>query len=346
MRRLIKFLVAICVCGGIASNSSAQESESTIKVDGMINETTASAIEQGLTWLAGQQNEDGSFGNDRLLKGNTGVCGLAGLAFLSEGSSTTRGRYAANISKCVSYLQSHWDPNSGLIDNPDFQSSGPMYGHGFATLFLAEAYGMPGTKGLKPVIEKAVQLIVSTQNEQAGWRSQAVRESADLSVTVCQIMASRAARNAGIPVPSTTVDQAIAFIRESQNDDGGFCYQLDGTRESGFARSAAAIVGLQSAGVYAGKEIEKGVRYLFDSKPATDKLDGTYYHYGHYYAVQAIWQTGGRDWEVWFPVIRDEMLASQQNDGNWVSRYSAEYATAMSLIVLQIPNNLLPIFQR
>ena len=312
----------------------------------MISARADQSINRGLNWLAARQNDDGSFGADRLLKGNTGVCGLAGLAFLSQGSTTDRGLYSAHINRCIDYLLKHASKESGLIDNPEFQSSGPMYGHGFATLFLAEAFGMTDTGPLKPAVERAVALIVATQNEDGGWRYQPNRDDADLSVTVCQIMALRAAKNAGFMVPTRTIDRAIALVRMSQNDDGGFCYQLNGTRESGFARSAAALVGLQSAGVYSGDEIDKGIQYIFNARPASDNLDGSYYYYGHYYAVQAIWQMGGPNRDSWFHSIRDELIKLQQSDGNWASRYSPEYSTSMSLIILQIPNNVLPIFQR
>ena len=342
---LVFFLVAGLLSGGMALSRSTQESSEDL-VEGMVTPAARQAIRSGLEYLAGQQNENGSFGADRLLAGNTGVCGLAGLAFLSEGSTTDSGTYSSNIRLCMSFLESHCD-GEGLIDNPDYQSSGPMYGHGFATLFLAEIYGMPGTQTLKPKIEKAVGLIVRTQGDSGGWRYQPNREDADLSVTVCQLMALRAARNAGFFVPTETIRQGIEYIRQSRNPDGGFCYQLTGPRDSGFARSAAALVGLQSAGIYSGEEITRGIEYLFDSRPGGDAIEGSYYYYGHYYAVQAVWQRGGTSWKRWFPAIRDELISRQQSSsGSWTSRYSPEYSTAMALIVLQIPNNILPIFQR
>jgi hypothetical protein len=317
-----------------------------IRIEGMVTASADEAISRGLQWLASRHNADGSFGDDRLLKGNTAVCGLAGLAFLCEGSTTERGPYAANIRRCLDFLASHFDEESGLIDYPRYQSSGPMYGHGFATLFVAEAWGMPGTEAWKTRIARAVDLIVATQHESGGWRYQPRPDDADLSVTVCQVMALRAAKNAGFVVPAETVDRAIRYIRLSQNDDGGFCYRLDGLRESGFARSAAALVGLQSAGIYSGAALDRGIGYLFRSRPNVQDRDGSYYFYGHYYAAQALWQTGGTPWERWFPPVRDELIALQETPGNWPGKYSAEYSTAMALIVLQVPNNLLPIFQR
>ena len=73
-----------------------------------------------------------------------------------------------------------------------------MYGHGFATLFLAEVYGMHPDPDLRQKLVKAVKLIINTQNDEGGWRYQPERREADISVTICQVMALRAARNAGI----------------------------------------------------------------------------------------------------------------------------------------------------
>ena len=56
----------------------------------------------------------------------------------------------------------------------------------------------------------------------------------------------------------------------------------------------------------------------------------SYYEYGHYYAVQAMWHAGGDRWTRWYPAIRDELIARQQDDGSWVSSFGPEYATAMS----------------
>ena len=66
-----------------------------------------------------------------------------------------------------------------------------MYEHGFATLFLAEVYGMSPRDDLRDKLTRAIDLIVRTQNSEGGWRYQPRREDADLSVTICQVMALR-----------------------------------------------------------------------------------------------------------------------------------------------------------
>jgi len=192
----------------------------------------------------------------------------------------------------------------------------------------------------------AVKLIVSTQNDEGGWRYEPKRQDADLSVTICQVMALRAARNAGIFVPNETVDRCVEYVKRSQNADGGFMYMLSQPGESQFPRSAAGVVALYSAGIYEGEELEKGLDYLMQHVPGGTAMSrDSHYYYGHYYAVQAMWQAGGPRWQQWYPAIRDTLLAQQKPDGSWFDNVAAEYGTAMACIILQMPNNYLPIFQ-
>ncbi len=302
------------------------------------------AIAAGLAWLARSQNDDGSFGSGTY-RGNIAVTSVAGLAFLSAGSSPGRGPYGAPVDKALAYVMQNTSP-SGFIAVPGSATHGPMYSHGFGTLFLAEAYGMTHRPEIREKLQKAVRLILDTQNNEGGWRYQPVRHDADLSVTVCQINALRAARNAGLYVPKETVDACINYVKHSQNPDGGFRYMLTGGA-SAFPRSAAGVVALQSAGEYDTKEIREGIAYLRQYTREI-KLGSRYsnYFYGHYYAAQAMWIQGGEDWAEWYPAIRNELLRRQSAVGYWIDSICNEYGTAMALIILQIPNNYLPIFQR
>jgi prenyltransferase beta subunit len=303
------------------------------------------AVERGLTFIAQQQHDDGSFGSSGYSR-DVAVCGLAGMAFLASGSTPGRGQYGQQVSRCVDFILSNTQ-ESGFINVPGSGSHGPMYGHGFATLFLAEAYGMVHRAEIREKLSKAVNLIINTQNSEGGWRYQPVRRDADISVTVCQVMALRAARSAGLYVPHDTIDRCISYVKRSQNADGGFMYMVQGG-QSAFPRSAAGIVALYSAGIYEGPEIDKGLRYLMESLPRGGGVFNreSHYFYGHYYAVQAMWHAGGEYWSRWYPSIRDELLARQRDDGSWIDSICQEYGTAMACIVMQIPNNYLPIFQR
>ena len=193
---------------------------------------------------------------------------------------------------------------------------------------------------------------IYTQNEDGGWRYQPQRHEADISVTICQVMALRAARNAGLAVSRETIDRCIDYVKRCQNADGGFMYTLSGKDPSAFPRSAAGVVALYSAGVYEGPEIDQGLQYLMQHVPRGAGSGGqSHFFYAHHYAVQAMWQAGGEYWANWYPAIRDELTQwpgdyLQQEDGSWTSPICAEYATAMALIVLQLSENCLPIFQR
>jgi hypothetical protein len=306
------------------------------------------AIDRGLDWLAQRQQDDGSFGAITRYRHNPGVAGLCGMAFLASGSTPGRGPRGETISRTVDYVMSCARPSGYIVENDSDYYHGPMYGHGFATLFLAEVYGMTSRDDTRDALKRAVQLIIGSQNDQGGWRYTPESNEADISVTVCQVMALRAARNAGISVPKTTIDRSVEYVERSQNADGGFRYRLLEQAESKFARSAAALVALYTSGIHEGRVLDDGLNYMMQFVPGTPgSRHHDYYFYGQYYAVQAAWHAGGDYWRIWYPAVRDEIISQQYNEGSWSDPWiGSEYATAMALIVLQLPNNYLPIFER
>lgn len=169
---------------------------------------------------------------------------------------------------------------------------------------------------------------------------------ADVSVTICQVMGLRSARNAGLEVSSEVIDKAVKYVRDCQNPDGGFRYQLDpGT--SGWARSAAGVATMYYAGIYEDKAIDEGLDYIktVGMPGLTDEQPHRWY--GHYYAVQAMYLAGGDHWAQWWPAAREELVSSQLRNGTWSDNsFGDDYATAMALIVLQMPKRYLPIFQK
>ncbi len=307
-----------------------------------ITPQTRLAVERGLVYLAQSQAEDGSYGSTRFPR-HVGITALACLAFMADGHMPGRGEYGPNVQRGLDFVLNH-ATESGLIVAD--ASHGPMYGHGFATLFLGEVYGMTGDPRVRETLLKAVRLIVTTQNPEGGWRYQPRPFDADISVTICQVMALRSARNAGLSVPKETIDRAIAYVRQCQNPaDGGFKYMLN-SGGSAFPRSAAGVAALYYAGVYEDDALNKGLTYLEQGTNNITFRNGGHYFYGHYYAAQAMFLAGGEHWEGWFPKVRDQLGTNQLADGSWTSGHGGPYGTSMSLLILQIPNRLLPIFQK
>jgi hypothetical protein len=335
----------------VAANSKSNPGKASASADAARNAELIAparpAIEKGLKFLSSRQKEDGAFGASGYGR-NAAVVALAGMSWLASGSTPGRGPYGAEVNRVTNYLLDHCG-QSGFISVEGAMSRGPMYEHGFATLFLAEVYGMSPRNDLREKLARAVDLIVRTQNEEGGWRYQPRRSDADISVTICQVMALRAARNAGLKVPRETVDRCVDYVKRCQNADGGFRYQREGPVSSEFPRSAAGVVALYSAGIYEGREVERGLAYLDQFLPraggATQIQDGHFF-YGQYYAAQAMWQADRERWLRWYPAVRDLLVSRQEADGSWADPVCFEYGTAMATIILQMPDNSVPIFQR
>jgi Squalene-hopene cyclase C-terminal domain/Prenyltransferase and squalene oxidase repeat len=346
MHRLNRRAWCLCTAGAswaLMSRSLYGENERT--ASRWLNAATLGAVEKGLQWLSQRIQDNGSFGAGGYRE-NVAVCALGGMAFLSSGSTSGRGPYGKAIQQLEGYVLSRCQEN-GFLSFPSSTSHGPMYDHGFGTLFLAELYGMSPREELRDCLSKAVRLIITSQNKEGGWRYEPRPQDADLSVTICQVMALRAAKNAGLHVPNDTIEKCVDYVKRCQNADGGFVYMASAGGPSAFARSAAGVVALYSAGIYEGDEITRGLAYLNQHVPKSDTVDASPHDmYGHYYAVQAMWQAGEKNWDNWYPAIRDQLLARQKADGSWPDVIANEYGTAMACIILQMPNNFLPIFQR
>lgn len=348
-------IAALC-CAGAAAQDAPRPPDAppTAENAALENEMTPAldvAVQRGLTWLAAAQAEDGSFGQGPRYRRHVGITALACLAFLADGHLPGRGQYGDVVQRGLDFVLANI-AETGLIAADT--SHGPMYGHGFAALFLGEIYGMTAggattveSARLHEALIKACRLIVQSQNEEGGWRYNPVPYDADISVTICQIMALRSARNAGIEIPRQTIDRAVDYVRRCQNEDGGFKYQLTSGR-SAPPRSAAGVASLYYAGIYQDDAIDRGIDYLFrEWLPGPERRNPAHYFYGHYYAVQAMYLAGGEDWARWWPAIRDELIESQSADGSWTDSTAGDaYGTAMALIIMQMPKRYLPIFQK
>ncbi|HVY62193.1 MAG TPA: prenyltransferase/squalene oxidase repeat-containing protein [Planctomycetota bacterium] len=299
------------------------------------------AIQRGLAYLAATQAHAGNWHGGEY---NIAVTALCGLSLLAGGSTPASGPYAENIRRAVDYLVSR-QGMSGLFQEGN--DSRPMYGHGFTLLFLSECYGQCGEftpdRSLKDAIKKAVRLTSSCQTEDGGWYYTATRDEDEGSVTISQIQGLRAARNAGFKVDRAVIDRAIDYIRRSQEPEGGVRYTARYGRSS-LALTGAGLAVLFGAGDYDSKNVARALAYVrahMETGPETP-----HFNYTHFYLAQALHQQGGPAWDDYFPRIRAELLRTQSSRGSWPSTYGAAYATALSLLVLEIPYRYLPIYER
>jgi hypothetical protein len=333
------------------------------------------SVEAGLTWLAEHQQTDGSWSSriGRKLNngydftadtGHVGVTSLACIAFLAGGHQLGRGDYGDVLERGLNFVLA-----SAQEDGYITRGKTRMYSHAFATLFLAEIYGMTHREDVRIKLQKAVDFIVSCQNEEGGWRYVPFESQSDMSIVVCQVIALRAARNIGIRVPKETVERASAYVRDSaisdreasstshfggQNLIGSFKYQKEGATRSSFALTAAGVTALNGLGIYSDKRIKEGLDYLrryFDSFTAqygVRERGHYFFWYGNYYGVQAMYMAGEPYWTPYFTSLRDTLLALQAKDGSFPNEVGpgTAFGTAMGVLILEIPYRFLPIFQR
>ena len=311
-----------------------------------LDEPTRLALEKGLGWLASKQNPDGSW-SDGGYAHNTAITSFAVLAFLSQGHLPGQGKYGAEVQRASRFLVASARESDGLLVGARGGGGRDMYCHGMATLALAQLWGTTADQGIRPALKRAVDLIIRSQNEAGGWRYAPAPTDADISVTVMQVMALRAARNSGLHVPDRTMDQAIAYINKCRDEkSGGYQYQ-PGSREPEFARTAAGVCVLHLTGKHDAAEMPKAIEYLkkkFDSK--------NHFYYGHYYASHAMHQVGGIEWDTWYARLKTTLLPRQSPDGSWSNREldgataGPVYQTAIVVIALSVPAQYVPIFQR
>lgn len=353
---------AVAVGGGVlVANRSALSAAAFSPVDkpavlgvaDLITPATSNAIRSGLGYLAKKQvrggRYEGAFGTSGYSSG-IAVTSLAGLAFMCSGSTPLDGKYSANIRRCINYVL-RCCRESGYIAAQNESHSSNMYGHGYAMLFLSQVYGMGLNDAVKKKLTKAIKLTCDIQNREGGWRYQPRALDADLSITICQIMALRAAHSAGFDVSNEVREKTLKYVEQCQNKNGSFNYMRRGGRKT-VALAAAGVVSYYSAGIYEGEQVDKALKWIFDRRPghaSAREVSPMNYYYAHYYAVQAMWHAqiqAPHYWNVWFPAIRDELINTRMTQpGIWPDqRIGPEFGTAMSCIILQIPYNILPVF--
>jgi hypothetical protein len=302
---------------------------------------TQRAIRRGLNWLAARQKQDGGFGAPRTYARDTGVCALAGLAFLADG---LRDPFVENASRCTDYLLANSRPD-GFIQGPSSMTRAPLYGHGFATTYLGQVRGWDRRAELASALNRAISYLLAAQTKSGGWHYTSDPDDADVSVSTCQMIALFSAAQAGVAIPRQAIDRGVDFLCRCQNPDGGFRYRLKDPPDSLFPRSAAAVVTLRAAGLHDSNVVRKACGYLAAPRALPVPSLAEYYFYGQFYATHAAWQAGGATWNDWFPVVREELLGRQSDDGHWEDpTIGSEYATAMALLTLQMPLGTVPLF--
>ena len=379
-----RILVACAVCtAALSSNARGQDIARQDPLPDVLTQDQWQRVDEGtsrgLAWLASQQRSDGSFPSFRT--GQPAVTSLAVMAFLSCGHFPGEGPYGEALDRAVDFVLAQQQSEGLLYGGPTAMpvtqwnqgAHTANYNHAISGLMLGEVYGMTDqsrAEKIRPALEKAIEFARRMQlrptphrQDYYGWRyyrhqSLPQKGEADLSVTGWFIMFYRSARNAGFDIPEQYVDEAVKFVRNCYVEgEGGFVYgPYLKDRHISRGTTGAGLLCLTITNNYDDRIPHSAGQWML-AHPFTQyngfETARDRYHYGAYYASQAMFMLGGEHWRQFYPPLAETLLANQSIQGSWQPE-SAEndalfgncYTTSLAILALTPPYQLLPIYQR
>ena len=338
-------LLVLTVC--LAGTATVRAEEPAAKDTVVVDAPTEAIIHGALKYLASKQLPNGSWGSSQEEQPYPiAMTGYVLMTFQATGQLPGEGEFGKTVSAGLQFLLDATAAD-GVMGNR--ANGNYMYGHGVAAIALAEMYGQTKAPSLRPKLEKIIKLIVASQNPEGGWRYRPIPDQADISVTVLQVVALRAAKNGGLDVPQVTIDRAVKYVKTCFHpNSGGFTYQPG--HQPGFARTAAAIYSLQVCGLYQDMMVKRGSDYLLQNLKAP--MD--WFTYGNFYAAPAQYMIGGETWQKWYGQLKEILLKNVSTRGEfsyWETSLDKNpigmvYCTAVYTMILAMPYHYVPLYQR
>jgi hypothetical protein len=331
-------------------------------------EEVQKALIKALDWLASKQQKNGSWsGYDQA------YTGLSLMAFI--GAKCVPKDYSAYVQPAIEYLKSVYKPSSKYAEGSKDAAyyggqlgTDALYEHAIATLSLIEALADLNDSSLEPIAQDAINLIIRSQNTEhkpetlggpfkpdnsnyGGWRYSPNSNDSDLSVSGWQILALKAALNAGFAVPDHVFPSAAKFVRSLQGkSDGSFRYNSPGDSGDSCARAGMGALSLQVCGFPQDPAVPPALRFMQDYAPRwnVEQPGGGYAFYYWYYGTRAMFLSGGDHWRIWKDWICRFLVDHQNQDGSWKGTGSEEkldiYRVALGALMLEFCCGHVPIY--
>lgn len=330
------------------------------------NERTEAAVEAALAWLAAAQSDDGRWDASRYESGresavlghnrngagaeaDTGITGLALLAFLGAGHSHLEGKYRVHVQRGLEFLLRSQREDGSLAG--DSKLFAMMYCHGMASLALNEAYAVTGDPRLLPFVERAVAYTLSSQHKSTGgWRYQP-GDPGDMSQFGWQVMSLVSAQFAGQEIPELNRGGMVRFIRSAAT---GRNLGLSGYRPNEHASvtmtAESLLCRLLLRTDIEPAQVDEAIEYLLQDMPSDGKANLYYWYYG----TLALFQIQGEPWQHWNERMQEQLIRRQVAEGEQAGSWSPDtmwggyggrvYSTALATLCLEVYYRYLPIY--
>ena len=334
--------------GNRTRDSSAQK---------IVTPEVRAVIKKALQYVRGSQQADGCWGDKQFPK-SSGVTALACMALMAEGTQPRMGTYGKELDDGIGFLLA-CGKEDGLLVAKNTYEMGPMHDHAWSTFVLLQAYGnCPWYPDIRMKISRAIQAILKAQKPDGGWRYAATPlGTSDCLVTASVLYTVRLARMAGFAVPEDSVVKAQEFIERCgaptrPEDEGTFAYREHGERGSPSV-TGAGLMALFTRGLYSHKYVKPCTERLAEAyrrahlEEMTDSPQFRYFHFGCFYASQAMYVAGDEYWIPWYKKYAEALKLRQAEDGSWQDiRGNTVYPTAISAMILQAPLGYIPQYLR
>ncbi|MFI4875277.1 MAG: prenyltransferase/squalene oxidase repeat-containing protein [Blastopirellula sp. JB062] len=324
------------------------------------------AVDAALVWLAANQEDDGrwdasrhSSGNEQRVLGHdrygagadadTGVTGLAVLAFLARGHTHLEGKHRKNVQHGLEFLISQQAETGSL--GGESRVFAQMYCHGIAMLTLSEAYAMTRDERIRPALDAALRYSFAAQHQTSGgWRYQP-GDLGDMSQFGWQVMALHSAQLAGVETPERTRELMLRFLRSvSTGDHNGLASYRPGERATSVMTAEALVCRIFMNAENQQATVEEAANYVARFEPAPGKPNLYFWYYG----TLGMHQLQGPRWRSWSASLQRQLLTSQRAGGLEAGSWDADtvwgcyggrvYTTAMATLSLEVYFRYLPIY--
>jgi hypothetical protein len=301
--------------------------------------------------------EDATHGHDRQGAGigaDSGITGLAILAFLGAGHTHLEGKHQDSVRRGLEYLLSVQKGDGNLAGGARFFAE--MYCHAMATCALSEAYAVTGDRRLESAVQRAIEFIMQAQNPTTGgWRYQTWRKApddpGDMSQHGWQILSLKSAELAGIRVPDLVKTRAMRFVTSSSSGEHGGKAAYRPREQATTVMTAEAWVCREFLGMTrTDAQASEAAQFVATELPGGKRTNFYYLYYG----TLATYQIGGDYWTAWNDALRPTLVRSQRTEGALAGSWDPDaiwggyggrvFSTALGAMCLEVYYRYLPLY--